>query len=43
LTRRVFWHNVAANLIASMIALGFAVATYWWWKGRLPSLEELVD
>lgn len=43
MTRRIFWHNVAANLIASTITLAAAVATYWWWKGRLPSFEELMD
>lgn len=42
MSRRLFWHNVAANITASILTLAFGLITYRFWRGKLPAIEDLV-
>lgn len=42
MTPRVFWHNVAANLVSAGIGFVLLVLAYRFWRGHWPTIENLV-
>jgi len=43
MTRRVFWQNVAANLVSAAIGGVVLLVVYRFWFGKLPSLEDVIS